>query len=160
MVKHKMCLVFAKIQHKYNFQLTSSSKTWDELSWYTFCLQRSWCLIGTESQHRAGTRIMISSCFLCSRLRNPATSFTVWTPGMLRVMSGSSSPGHLTNHQYVCEQLSVSHCFKFSHSQSASEITVIKNKRVNTSLCTQKNISSPPRKKTYTEHFWKKYHKS
>lgn len=67
-----------------------------------FSLQRNWCYIHTKNQPGAGTRIMTSSCFLCSRLWSLATSSTAWTPRTRRVMSGSSSHGHLTNHQYVC----------------------------------------------------------
>lgn len=65
-----------------------------------FSLQSSWCWTGTENQSRAGTKTTICSCFLCSRLRSPATSSTAWTPETLRDTSGSSWPGRLSSHLY------------------------------------------------------------
>lgn len=71
--------------------------------------QRSWCWTRTGSLHTAGTKTTTSPCSLCSRPRSHVTSSIVWTPRMHRDTSGSSSPGHLTNHQYVRRSMPRSH---------------------------------------------------
>lgn len=63
--------------------------------------QSSWSWEPTESQKKAGTRIMITSCFLSWTTRSPATSYTASTPRMHRAMSGSSYHGLLTSLQYA-----------------------------------------------------------